>query len=341
MIRKSKENIRRKIENFETMPVPEIEVKRERGIELLAGFLSEQKETIEDNEEALYMIALTYNHPERKDEILNQIKKHKSFIENPEKLYEKTVNNLRSYEKNNKPLNIDKEIEQRKENIPIYKERIKTTIEYFRPDPKTSDIKNVEIIPCDKLLPRINTGRAIHVGTSRFIMSHTENPDNFDHEFLHGIINPITEKLEQVFSNKEKQKILDLAGNKLKRDYGDYSISLLNEEIIRTYNDLVKQGKKPESLANFQEELKNASEENFKEAIKKDPNLRKRLTELNIKNLNDFRAKSEIYHDGFFEKDELRERLFGFYKKYETAKEANKSLSFEKYFSENYKKILD
>ena len=285
--------------NLEITPVPEIEVKRERGIELLAGFLAEQKEPLVDNEEAMEWIALSYNHPEYKEEILNKIRKDKSFIKNPEELYERTINLLKEYDKNIPSLDVSDEIKKRKEMIPKYKEQIEKSIEYFRPEAKTSDIKNIEIIPCDKLLPKIETGKGIHIGDTSFIMSHTENPDNFDHEFLHGIINPITEKFADYFENEEqRKKIFGFIGNKLK-NYGDYPVSVLNEEIIQTYNIYIKKDAKEKVM------------------------------------FSRIRTKMELMAD-----NELRKRLFNFYKGYEESKGLDESLSFERYFSEKYKEIL-
>lgn len=286
MVKEFKGNIT-KIENLDAMPVPETVIKREKGVELLVGFLASQKQSPEDNEEAMEWISLTYTHPEYKDEILNKIKKHKPFIKNSEELYEKTINSLKEYEKNSPLLDLDEEIKKREKMLPRYKEQVIKSIGYFRPNIKTSNIKQVGIIPCDKLLPRVNTGRSIDIGNIIFIMSHTENPDNFDHEFLHGLINPITEKFTEYFeSDEQKDKILKFTNGGIE-GYGGYPVSILNEEIIQTYN-------------------------------------------LYIKNKRDI---SMI-------KTELRKRLFSFLKEYENSKIANNSLSFEKYFSDNFKKIL-
>lgn len=285
MVNEFKENTI-KIENNEVMAIPKIEVRREKGVELLVGFLASQKQPLEDNDEAMEWIAITYTHPEWKEEVLNKIKKDKSFIENPEELYEKTINSLREYEKNAPILDIDEEIKKREEMLPQYKEQVIKSIDYFRPNINTSNIKQLIIIPCDKLLPRVETGRGIDMGNINFIMSHTKNPDNFDHEFLHGLINPITEKFTEYFESEEQRKKIFQFTNGGIEGYGDYPVSVLNEEIIQTYNIHIKKSR------------------------------------LMVKN-------------------ELRKRLISFYKGYENSKKADKSLSFEKYFSDNYKKILN
>ncbi|HNW71608.1 MAG TPA: hypothetical protein PKZ36_00670 [Candidatus Paceibacterota bacterium] len=284
MVNEFKANTLR-IENNELMPIPKIEVRREKGVELLVGFLASQKQPPEDNDEAMEWIALTYTHPEWKEKVLNKIKKDKSFIKNPEELYEKTINSLKEYEKSSSSIDLSEEVKKRKEMLPKYKEQILNSIEYFRPNIKTSDIKEVVIIPCDKLLSRVETGRGIDMGNTNFIMSHTENPDNFDHEFLHGFINPITEKFTEYFESEEQRKKIFEFTNGGIEGYGNYPVSVLNEEIIQTYNIHIKKSR------------------------------------LIVKN-------------------ELRKRLISFYKVYENSKKADKSLSFEKYFSDNYKKIL-
>ena len=296
MIREFKGSIAR-TENLEVMPVPNIEIKRYPGIELLAGFLANQKQPNGDNKEVMEWIALIYTRPELKDEVFNKIKKDKSFIKDPENLYETTINSLKEYGENTSQLNLDDEIRKREEMLPKYKERITKLIEYFRPNIKTSNIKNVEVIPCDGTLTKVDIGQSINLGDTIFIMSHTKNPDNFDHEFLHGIINPITEKFAEYFeSDEQKKKILEFT-NGGKEGYGDYSVSILNEEIIETYNKYIKDGGRPSS---------------FLDIKKEQPIL----------------------------KNELRKRLLSFYKGYENNKSTNSSLSFEKYFSDNFKKVL-
>ena len=334
-----------KIENLEIMPVPKIEVKREKGIELLAGFLAGQEQLPEDNDEAMEWIALTYTHPELKEDVLNKIKKNKSFIENPEGLYEKTINSIKEYENNTSPLDLEDEIKKREEMLPKYKEQIIKSIEYFRPDIKTSNIKQIEIIPCDKLLPRVDTGRGIDIGNISFIMSHTENPDNFDHEFLHGLINPITEKFTEYFENDEQsKKIFEFTNGGIK-GYGNYPVSILNEEIIQTYNEYIKDGVKIPTLSSVKKELGLMTEQDFLN-IKNgqgNKNLQKPFEE--FKDLNDLKAKIDVFYEKFIKgqqivKNELRERLLDFYKGYESNKKTDLSLSFEKYFSDNFKKIL-
>ena len=58
-------------------------------------------------------------------------------------------------------------------------------------------VKKIIIVPSDKLLSSKDTGSSFHVGDTIVIMSHTENLENFEHEFLHGIINLMTEELAE------------------------------------------------------------------------------------------------------------------------------------------------
>ena len=102
--------------------------------------------------------------------------------------------------------------------------------------------KKVVIIPSDRLLPSKETGQSFHIGDTTVIMSHTENPMNLEHEFLHGIINPITEELA---GEIPQEKVVALASEKLKKgeEYGEHALSLLNEELIRTYNEFIENEK--------------------------------------------------------------------------------------------------
>ncbi|HEU0085818.1 MAG TPA: hypothetical protein VFQ59_02565 [Candidatus Paceibacterota bacterium] len=335
-----------KIEGLEIMPIPQLEVKREQGIELLAGLLASREQLPKENDEAMEWIALTYAHPEYKDEVLSKIKKYKSFIKNPEELYEKTINSLREYEENAPILDVDDEIKKREETISKYKEQVTKSIEYFRPHVKTSNINKIGIIPCDKVLPRVNMGRGIDIGNTLFIMSHTENPDTFDHEFLHGLINPITEKFTKYFESEEQRKKIFEFTNGGIDGYGDYPVSILNEEIIQTYNEYIKDGGKTPTLSKIKKEFELMTEQDFikiKSGQKGSEFLRNSFKEFDA--LKDLQANIEIYYEKFIKdqqilRNELRKRLLDFYRGYEHEKKTKSSLSFEKYFSNNYKQIL-
>ncbi len=319
---------------FETMPVPKIEITRERGLEFGERLINEGKWN--ENREALLMLSAIYDHPEWKKDIIGQIKKNKEFIENPEELCDRVLSDIKKAEEENDLPDLNSEIERRNKLLPIYREKIKNLVNYFRPNRKTSNIENVRIVAADTIIGE-ESGYNITSGTTSLIVSKSKNTYNLEHEFLHGIVNPITEKIGNELSEEDKEKLVKLAGDKLKKQGYTEPINLLNEEIIRTYNEFIETDKSPVNFDNFKKIIDSIKDEDF--SIVGGENI-KRFEELNIKSASDLRSKSRDYYERFFE-DKLGERVYGLHLEYKKKIENDKNLSFEKYFLENFRKILD
>jgi hypothetical protein len=140
-------------------------------------------------------------------------------------------------------------------------------------------------------------------------------------------------------SEDEIAKINSLAGPKLKQDYGEFPMSLLNEELIRTYNDYYKKGVTPRSLEEFKQNLTEMEEEQFAEDSKNNASLRKRLESLGVESLADLQQKADEYYEAY-EKDEFRDRSYEFIKKYEASAEEDEDLTFDSYLSENISELI-
>ena len=169
-------------------------------------------------------------------------------------------------------------------------------------------------------------------------MSHTENLENFEHEFLHGIINLMTEELAEEIP---QEKVVALASSKLKVDemYGDHSLSLLNEELIRTY-DLIKSKSPIRTLANFTALVDSLSEDRFAELISAEPRTKERFTTVGISSLADFKVKVEEYYNRY-EKNELRERVYCLYEKFNAEKSAHPKIRFKDFLAREIKGLFD
>ncbi len=100
------------------------------------------------------------------------------------------------------------------------------------------------ILPTDFLYHK-ESGTLFQFGDEIMIRSHIDNPDNLEHEFLHSVINPIVDKLAEKLSEEKKQKISRIGSYKLRveENYGNGFYSLLCEEFIRTYNDVLQRTK--------------------------------------------------------------------------------------------------
>ena len=254
---------------FEVMETPEIVVQEERGAQLFSLLLKAENpewgetetplaqevadyfeehpipftilDTIRSfheqgaDEETLYNMALTYQHPERAEYVLAMAAKYKPHVTNPEEAHRKFLEMLEAFDQvfSVSPLAEKIEAEVRKdrslrvEQIEETKARIESLIDFYKPDAETSDIRRVSFVPTDPLY-RKNSGRAFSVFPGeQIIISHIDNVDNQDHEFSHGIINPIVEKLSEQLTDEQKKKISELASGKLKQDYGEGHFSLL------------------------------------------------------------------------------------------------------------------
>ena len=169
------------------------------------------------------------------------------------------------------------------------------------------------------------------------IISNFENSNSKTHEFLHCIINPITEKLN--LSEQEKKKIIQMADEKLiiDQNYGEHPESLLNENLIRVYCELIKENKKPINLEIFKNFIINLTEKEFTKLKSDNLNF---FNEMKIVNLENLKSRiKEIYNRKI--KNILGEKIYNLYQNFEKEKQNNPGLTFEDYFLENFKMILE
>ncbi len=294
------------------------------------------------DEETLYNFALPYQHQERVEKVLEMVEKYKPNVKNPQEVYQKVLTLLEHFDQtfSTSPLaekfsaEIERDRNERLQRIEETKKRIEKLIDFFKPDSKTTNVKKINFVPTDPLYKK-NSGRAFSVFPGeQIIISHIDNVDNQDHEFCHAIINPIVEKLSQQLTDEQKEKISQLASEKLKQDYGDDHFSLLCEEFIRTYNDVFKRGEKPQTYEDFVQKISSITEDQFQKFLADSQNLRARCEQLEIKTIEDFKNKSREYFEKF-EKNQLRELIFKLYQEY--CSRPNKEVeNFEKFVLEKF-----
>jgi len=176
------------------------------------------------DEETLYNLALTYQHSERTKKVLEMVAKYKPHIKNPEEVHQKLLALLKSFDQtfSTSPLaekfaaEIERDKNERLKRLAETRKRIKSLIDFFKPDSNTTNVRKLIFIPTDPLY-RTDSGRNFSVFPGeQIIISHIDNIDNQDHEFLHGIVNPIIEKLSEQLTDEQKEKISQLASKKLK-----------------------------------------------------------------------------------------------------------------------------
>jgi hypothetical protein len=334
----------------EVIDIPDIQVKEEKGVSLLSLALKAHNKSLEESgvdEETLYNIALTYNHPEREQALYDFISKHKDYIDDPKELRNKIIELLSDTDDSlTEEVKAElqeapaEDIKKRQENLEATKKRIENLIDFFKPNPDSTIVQYITILPTG-ILDKKESGNSYNFGNELIIRSHIDNPKNLDHEFLHSIINPIVDKLTEKLSEEQRKKIVDSASHNLKVEqrYGEDYYSLLAEEFIRTYNDVIQNNESPISLGDFVEKINRISEGDFEKNYNKSEKFKKRCEELGIKNAKDLKRVSSEYYEKF-EKNELREIIFNFYQDYIKEKEVDEEINFEKFASVEFNKRI-
>jgi len=361
---------------FEVMKTPEIVVQEERGAQLFSLLLKaenpkwgetetplakEAVEYFENNplspdilntirefnaqgvdEETLYNLALTYQHSERAEKVLEMAAKYKPHVKNPQDVYQKVLTLLEQFDQtfSASPLaekftaEIERDRNERLQRMGETRKRIETLIDFFKPDSKTTDVKKLSFVPTDPLYKK-NSGRCFSAFPGeQIIISYIENVLNQDHEFLHGIINPIVEKLSRQLTDEQKEKISQLASEKLKQDYGNGHFSLLCEEFIRTYTEIVSEEKRPQTYEEFVQKISGITEDQFQKFLADSESLKARCEQLDIKTIDDFKNKSQEYFERF-ERNQLRDLIFEIYQEY-SSRSDKETENFERFVLEKF-----
>ncbi|MDF1496498.1 MAG: hypothetical protein P1P90_00370 [Patescibacteria group bacterium] len=359
--------IDRGLNPFEQVKLPEILVKEEWGLQLmsvlnrardknwgngsselsqkvdeyflehkLAGEISQKLDELEAMgvyEEYLYNLALAYDDPKRLDDVIALAKKHKPQIIDPRKAQEVFFEMMKEFDEGFSGSEVAREIKkvnlldiaQREMQMKEVEERIQKLLEFFKP--KNPLPQRLVIVPSDPL-EKASSGRGFMFGDEWVIKSNIENQENFDHEFLHGIINPIVDKIVAELSDAQKQKISELASSQIKADYGDEVYSILCEEFIRTYVNFYRYSDKPRSLEDFRTIISGMSDEDFARELKKSGSLKEKCLNLGITNREEMLKSASEYYDKFVRND-LRALIYGLYPDYESRQD--KSESFEEF----------
>ncbi len=283
-----------------------------------------------DNEETLKWLALVAE----KDEyvrflVAENIFKYKglskdrveklmiSFLEFYQELKEKfDINELiKAY--------VDTDIKKRKKDLPELKKTIDEAINFFKPSNLT--ISQIVYLPSNPL-EKIQSGNGVRIGDTFYINSEQGNRVNEIHEFLHCVINPITEKLK--LTSEDEQAIFNLCHKRLK-SYNN-ARNILTEEIIRTYKTGFNKENKP-GFDNFRKKLLSFDKVKLQQilSLEKEDALASNVDEL----LNNEEIMRKYYEK--YIKDELSQRIWQFFEEYEKSNE-----SFENYLLNNYKQIL-
>ena len=275
------------------------------------------------DEEVLSNLALTYGHPERDNQVFNMINNYKPYVKNQWELRQRLFHTLKVFNQSfsssplgaklAQALEVDKKA--RAEILDKYRSQITKLIKFFKPTSQTTSVKKVLLTPTDPLYKK-DAGACFIFGDTIVVKTHINNEDNLEHEFTHTIINPIVEKLGQKLTVRQKEKIPYLASGNLKKSYGEDYFSLLAEEFIRTYNDVLKKGSNPKSndYDHFIQAVSQITEDQFQASLVQEKN-KTQFLELGITSAADLKSKAREYFDKFIS-NELRMIIYDFYQDY-------------------------
>jgi hypothetical protein len=304
------------------------------------------------DEETLYYLSLTYQHSERDENVFTMLKRHKN-IEKPEKLQQKLLEALGTLDSDldSEPSFADlrnkfreetkRNIEVRQEQLGESRQRIGELITYFRPKSETTPLKRINLMPTNFLYPE-KSGKSFMLGEELVLMSPVEDStDGQAHEFLHSVINPIVDKLDDTLTKDQKRKITRLTSGKLRQHYGEEYYSLLSEDFIRTYINIFEKGKRPQTYQDLETELSRiTTEKQFQNILAEDSELEQRINALGASDLKGLNEKTKEYFE-LYEKDQLQDIIYGLYQDYARKHSNNPTLTFEDFVLQNFSQRME
>jgi len=317
-------------EKREGTPVPEVIVEDIPELRMAMGYISngDAKEIID--QEAFEIASLAFHRSDARNEIVEQLRRNKPHVGDPEQYIEKVFSILENISQVS--VAPDSSWEKRAE---ILRPRVEALLSYFNPSSDWYHIRKVVALPVDDFV-NVQGGRSFQRGSDWIVASHSQNPDNFDHEFLHSFMNQIVDHLASAIGQEKITQLVTMASGKLKEDYGEECPhSIFTEELIRTYNDYVKQKRNPQNVPQqFMEKIDTITQKQFQDALNDDERFVQNLKKLNINNFNEFKERAKEYFDKY-EKDELRDILFDLYKNYEETRKRGDIEDFESFLIQN------
>lgn len=295
------------------------------------------------DEESLFILSLTKEYPEREAAAFETLKTHKTKGVDWRIVQDRLFSWIRGLERAPSFSALreafveegERDLRLRRERLSDTQKHFQNLIDFFKPNPSTTRIRKMTFLPTDVLSKR-ESGRSFVFGEEIVLMSNIENVDNADHEFLHSIINPIVDKLVGSLSDEQQRTIEGLASPRLKRDYGEGYYSLVCEELIRTYNDIVKPGREPETVETFKKKISELTEERFQQLQTESQSLKTRCEAIGIHGLKDLEEHADEYFDRF-EQNRLRRIIYSLYKEYAVQGDQR----FEDFFLEHFPQRLE
>jgi hypothetical protein len=308
----------------EQIKIPEIVAEREEGLERFSRLSQSQRQEViaaaDGDEEAAFWAGLAFGYPEREQEIIEQFKKYKPHITDSENLLHVTNQFLEE--------SFVYGVEEIGGTVADPESRVQKLFSYFKPREIPA---RIVVVPSDNLTAP-TSGRSWQLGGDGYVVSHSTNPDNFDHETLHLIINPMVEKFETILSEGQKKSILKMGAEKLQEKYGDDWMPMLCEELINTHKECVERNEPPETFESFFAKIQTLTDEDIR-AVLLAEGRGDQLRELGIGTRQELFDKAREFYERYIQ-NRLRDSLYRIYQDYRSSDE-----DFEEALRRNIERI--
>lgn len=293
-------------------------------------------------EETLYQLALTYNHAERVDFILNYLHRQTSIprdeLRHHQELLLKTLAGFK-LSLAASPLHQlfssfnAKDTHARLEKIDQLKHEIEDVYRFFRIKPAQNEFI---FTPSDPLFSEY-IGHALMLSDSQVVFM-TYNPEikTQCYQVLRLILKPIVQKVLIQLSDEQKSDLFESASGKIRQVYGPNPEELLTTELISVYYNNFKAKKPVDDFEAFKARVYKLSDKEFLQSLETNHALRERCEYLGVRNLIEFKAALRQYYDLFF-RDELSLKLYRAYQIYDNQQS---NITFEQFSLINLPKML-
>lgn len=306
--------------------------------ELMDGF---RRIRDESDPEVFYWLALQAGETERQEPIISEIERHKHQIKDPRELLDRFNDLLGRLQERHggvveflAPLFVQESESRQPSETVACRQNLQEAINFFRPKRRTTDLDKISIAATGLAGP--GEGRMTIFGREGLLLANEGDPDVVVHEFLHTVINPITQKLD--LSDEQAVHIWALASGRLRESYGEDPRSILNETLINAYVDNFSKNQTPRER--LFSKINKLGEIGFQRSLHQtDTNLKSYCDVLGIKTYQDLVTHREEFYERFYQ-DEFRERVLNMYESYNVARRRNGQLAFEDYFLANFRGLF-
>ncbi len=293
-------------------------------------------------EATLYQLALTYNHPERSEFVLNYLTKQTNLpLEQLHTHQDALLKTLASFKLavTNSPLRQlfnsynAKDTHQRLENMEQLKSELAEVYRFFRLKLKQTELL---LTPSDPLFSEY-LGHSLELSDNQLVlMTHNPQVKTQIYQIMRSLLRPSVEKIIAKLSDQQQQAIYQSTSGKNQQFYGPNPADILLAELISVFYNNVRNHRAIEDFESFQARIRKLSDKEFLQSLEANSALRQRCAYMGIHNLVELKANLRAYFDMFF-RDELSTKIYRAYQFYQNQ---HPNIDFEQFALNNLPKML-